>query len=80
MSIKDADGRWIGFYLYDEDAERVVACIAACTGIPTDSLKEGAVKELVDVAESVIPSLIENNYIADVEALKTVLARFKEED
>lgn len=32
-----------------EEAARMIACVDACTGIPTEALKDGVINELIEV-------------------------------
>lgn len=39
--------------LYGEDSLRIVACVNACAGIPTEQLTQGCVETLVDALEEI---------------------------
>src|SRR5690606_13994870 len=42
------------FYL---NAQRIVACVNACEGIPTEALEAGVVRELVEALEALVVGL-----------------------
>lgn len=80
--------QFFGPYAHD-NAVRTAAAINACTGIPTNALKEGAVKELVEKALAVankgqVPApgphyRWDDEYYKVFNELRDALASFKEE-
>jgi hypothetical protein len=69
----------------EANAKRIVAAVNACVGIATDSLKPGAIKELVECLQKAREEL--RGYNIDIcgedynnPRLNAALARFKESD
>lgn len=64
--LAERNGQWVGIGLMskatvyqqiperDSNGKRVVACVNACTGIPTAALEAGAVRALVDAAQTAL--------------------------
>ncbi|MFH1572553.1 MAG: hypothetical protein ABIG68_01140 [Acidobacteriota bacterium] len=53
------------------NARRIVACVNACQGIPTEALESGAVKDWLDAcqeAENIVASLVESGELGNVGA------------
>ena len=59
------------------NSERIVACVNACTGIPTPALKEGVVIRLVQVIRDLHEHLPQDPEIDAM--IAAALANFKEE-
>ena len=60
--------------LGEPDARRIVACVNACQGIPTEALEDGVVEEMVTAAKK----YLETNYSEHRYALHNALAKLKD--
>lgn len=76
--IRDRDGMTVGAVMPSSRVpiSRIIACVNACQGIPTDRLQPGSVKRLVEEAESsVAVGKLNAEYDPELEA---ALARGRE--
>ena len=60
VEIETAEGKNIGLTKELDDAKRIVACVNACVGLPTDVLEQTTVKELITMAQPPTPVELEN--------------------
>lgn len=55
--ISENDGKSIAVTYDDKDASRIVACVNACTGIPTEALEAGVIGEVKDALQHAASSV-----------------------
>lgn len=56
----------------DENMERIVACVNACRGIPTENLHDGVVGELVNILKDIVL----NNFDPISDEMRKVLTEY----
>jgi len=56
-------GRSVSDPISEADARRIVACVNACAGIPTEALEAGAVREALDLLVRLLGSDVSRNEV-----------------
>ena len=64
------DGYEFGVAISEPNARRIVACVNACDGIPTEALEAGVVRKLIEAATETALALL-----GRIEALEAMLLR-----